>query len=107
MTSADTVNPKKAAGILAQKNRKELAQACGKYLLACRMASVSEIKQTVLTKPGRYTVIKDNLHAKEVIVGDGERRRRYILCYNPKEAKRQKKIRGKSQFDSCYIHWYE
>ena len=23
-------------------------------------------------------------------MGDGERRRRYILCYNPKEAKRQK-----------------
>jgi hypothetical protein len=40
----------------------------------------------VLTKRGRYTTFKDNLKAKEVIVGDGERRRRYILCYNPKEA---------------------
>jgi len=38
-------------------------------------------------------VIKDNLHAKEVVVGDGERRRRYILCYNPKEAGRQRKHR--------------
>jgi hypothetical protein len=55
------------------------------------MGSVSEIKKDVLTKPGRYTVIRDNLHAKEVIVGDGERRRRSILCYNPKEAERQKK----------------
>ncbi|MGB9500029.1 MAG: hypothetical protein ACKVE4_09840 [Dissulfuribacterales bacterium] len=66
-----------------------LAKACGKYLLAARMSSVSEIKRDVLTKRGRYKVIKDNLHAKEVIVGDGERRRRYVLCYNPKEAKRQ------------------
>jgi len=66
-----------------------LAKACGKYLLATRMSSVSEIKRDVLTKRGRYKVIKDNLHAKEVIVGDGERRRRYVLCYNPKEAKRQ------------------
>ena len=57
------------------------------------MANVAEIKQKVLTKRGKYTVLRDNLNVKEVIVGDGERRRRYILCYNPKEAKRQKKHR--------------
>ncbi len=81
------------AGMNSENNRKELARACGKYLLACRMSSVSEIKQDVLTKRGPYTVFKDNLHAKEVIVGDGERRNRYILCYNPKEAERQGKHR--------------
>jgi len=82
------------AGMNSETNRKELARACGKYLLACRMSSVSEIKQEVLTKRGPYTVFKDNLHAKEVIVGDGERRNRYILCYNPKEAERQGKHRA-------------
>jgi len=81
------------AGVNSAETREELSRACGKYLLATRMASVSEIKRDVLTKRGRYIVIKDNLHAKEVIVGDGERRRRYILCYNPKEAERQKKHR--------------
>ena len=77
------------AGMNSEDNRTELARACGKYLLACRMANVTEIKRDVLSKRGRYTVFKDNLHAKEVIVGDGERRKRYILCYNPKEAERQ------------------
>lgn len=77
------------SGMNSEDNRAELAKACGKYLLACRMASVSEVKREVLAKRGRYTKFKDNLHAKEVIVGDGERRRRYILCYNPKEAERQ------------------
>jgi hypothetical protein len=81
------------SGMNSVDNRSELARACGKYLLACRMASVADIKRDVLTKRGRYTVFKDNLHAKEVIVGDGERRKRYILCYNPKEAKRQQKNR--------------
>ena len=81
------------SGMNSADNRSELAKACGKYLLACRMASVAEIKRDVLTKRGRYTVFKDNLHAKEVIVGDGERRKRYILCYNPKEAKRQRNHR--------------
>lgn len=78
------------SGMNSEENRRELSRACGKYLLASRMASVSQVKKDVLSKRGRYTVIKDNLMAKEVIVGDGERRTRYVLCYNPKEAKRQK-----------------
>ena len=81
------------SGMNSADNRRELAKACGKYLLACRMANVEEIKREVLSKRGRYTVFRDNLHAKEVIVGDGERRKRYILCYNPKEAERQRKHR--------------
>jgi transposase len=83
------------AGINSEDNRQELARACGKYLLATRMASVAEIKRDVLSKRGRYTVIKDNLQAKEVIIGDGEMRKRYILCFNPKEAKRQQIHRAK------------
>ena len=83
------------AGINSEDNRQELARACGKYLLATRMASVSEIKRDVLSKRGRYTVIKDNLQAKEVIIGDGEMRKRYILCFNPKEAERQQIHRAK------------
>jgi hypothetical protein len=78
------------SGMNSASNREELARACGKYLLATRMATVAEIKTEVLSQPGRYTEITDNLHAKEVIIGDGERRRRYILCYNPKEAERQR-----------------
>jgi transposase len=81
------------SGMNAIENRQELSRACGKYLLATRMVSVAEIKRDVLTKRGRYTSIRDNLKAKEVIVGDGERRRRYILCYNPNEAERQRKHR--------------
>jgi hypothetical protein len=81
------------SGMNSEDNRSELARACGKYLLACRMANIAEIKRDVLSKRGRYTVFKDNLQAKEVIIGDGERRKRYILCYNPKEAKRQRKHR--------------
>ena len=78
------------AGMNSEETRKELAKACGKYLMAARMGSVKEIKEEVLPKRGRYKVISDNLHAKEVVVGDGVRRRRYILCYNPHQAKRER-----------------
>lgn len=78
------------AGMNSEDTRKELTKACGKYLMAARMGSVKEIKEEVLSKRGRYKVISDNLHAKEVVVGDGVRRRRYILCYNPRQAERER-----------------
>jgi len=81
------------AGMNSDENRRALAKACGKYLLATRLGSVKEIKEEVLTRPGRYRIIADNLHAKEVLVGDGVRHRRYVLCYNPKEAQRQRQPR--------------
>ncbi len=42
---------------------------------------------------GRYKQVADNLAVKEVEVGDGERRRRYVVCHNPQEATRQAKHR--------------
>ena len=81
------------SGMNSETTRKELAKACGKYLLASRMGSVKEIKEEVLSRKGRYKVISDNLHVKEVFVGDGVRATRYILCYNPLQAERERKHR--------------
>jgi len=78
------------SGMNSENNRKELAKACGTYLLATRMASVKEIKETVLAQPGRYRKLSDNLHAKEVLLENGKR---YVVCYNPSEAKRQTRHR--------------
>jgi len=81
-------------GLNSEENRHELAKACGTYLLATRMDSVKEVKAEVLSRPGRYRKVSENLHVKEVVVGgDGVRRRRYMLCYNPREAKRQQRRR--------------
>jgi transposase len=78
------------SGMNSAEVREEFAQSGGKYLFATRMASVKEIKTGVLSKRGRFKVISENLHAKEVIIGKGEGQRRYVLCYNPHEANRQK-----------------
>ena len=83
------------AGMNSEENRQELAKACGTYLLATRMASVKEIKEDVLFRRGRYKIISKNLHAKMVIVGDGVLQRRYIVCYNPSEAERERKHRDR------------
>lgn len=48
----------------------------------------------VMTRPGRYQKVKENLQVKEVVLGEGERKRRYVVCYNPLEAERQREHRA-------------
>jgi hypothetical protein len=77
-------------GLDSEENRRLLSLGGGKYLLAVRAANVKEVQEEVLTRPGRYKKVADNLQVKEVEVGDGELRRRYFVCFNAKEAERQK-----------------
>lgn len=81
------------AGLYARANLTELSRGAGRYILATPIGRVKEIKDDVLRRPGRYAEITPSLRAKEVIVGEGERRRRYILCLNIEEAERQKRHR--------------
>jgi transposase len=83
------------AGMNSEDNRRTLALGNGKYILASRMRAGDEVSTEVLTRPGRYRVVKDNLRVKQVIVGDGERRQRYVVCHNPAEEERQRQHREK------------
>jgi len=82
------------AGMNSTENRRELALGAGKYILAAKMRAGDEVSKQVLTRAGRYHAVRDNLRVKEVFVGDGEGRRRYIVCHNPDEAKRQSQHRA-------------
>jgi transposase len=81
------------AGMNSEDNRRSLALGNGKYILASRMRAGDEVTTDVLARAGRYQEVRDNLRVKEVVVGDGERRRRYVVCHNPDEATRQRKHR--------------
>jgi len=81
------------AGMNSEDNRRTLALGCGKYILAARMRAGDEVTSDVLTRGGRYQTVADNLCIKEVIVGEGARQRRYVVCFNPVEAERQKQHR--------------
>jgi hypothetical protein len=81
------------AGMYSAANLLALSRGLGRYILATPLRKLSEIEAEVLTRPGRYKPIADNLQIKEVIVGEGERRRRYVLCLNPQEAERQRRHR--------------
>jgi hypothetical protein len=78
------------AGMYSAENLAALSRGLGRYILAVPMRKIKEIEVEVLTRPGRYKPVADNLQIKEVVVGEGERRRRYVLCLNPEEAERQR-----------------
>jgi transposase len=82
------------AGMVSEENLRELSLGGGRYIVGNPLRRELEIRAEVLTRKGRYAEVqtatgRDNLKVKEVIVGDGERARRYILCFNPQEAARQ------------------
>ena len=81
------------AGMYSAQNLVELSRGLGRYVLAVPMRRVQDVEVEVLSRPGRYRQVADNLQVKEVWVGDGERRKRYVLCFNPQEAERQRQHR--------------
>src|SRR6202167_6283589 len=82
------------AGMYSADNLAQLSRGLGRYILAVPMRKVKDIEDEVLTRPGHYKQVADNLQVKEVWVGDGERRKRYVLCLNPREAERERTRRA-------------
>jgi len=78
------------AGMVSQENLKTLSESGGKYIVCMPMRRGDEVTHDVLQRPGRFQQVADNLRVKEVVVGEGERRRRYVVCHNPHEEKRQR-----------------
>ena len=55
-------------------------------------AGKPEVEQA-LSRSGRTQGIRENLEIKEIVVGDGEARKRYVLVRNPQQAERDRKVR--------------
>jgi len=81
------------AGMVSQDNLTDLARGGGRYIVCMPVHPGGEVDKSVVSRPGRYHTVAQNLRVKEVVVGDGERRRRYVVCHNLQEAERQRKHR--------------
>ena len=82
------------AGMVSEANLKTLSRGGGRYILCMPIQRGGQVATEVMTRPGRYQTVAENLRVKEVVVGEGERRRRYVVCHNPEEAARQRKHRA-------------
>lgn len=78
------------AGMVSASNLRTLSLGGGKYIVCMPVHRGGEVAEEVLTRPGRYQDVAGNLRVKEVVIGDGERRRRYVVCHNPEEEERQR-----------------
>jgi hypothetical protein len=65
-----------------------LQQTGGHYIAGEKMTSGKPTVEAALAHPGRFKTIRNNLEVKEIVIGDGEARTRFVLVRNPEEAKR-------------------
>jgi len=72
-------------GMAGGENRRILQRAGGQYILGEKLRGV-HLNEAALSHPGRFRVVRDNLHVKEVFAGEGTGRRRYVIAYNPEQA---------------------
>ena len=81
------------AGMVSKENLGVLARAGGRYIVCMPVHPGGKIDTEVLSRRGRYREAGPNLRVKEVVVGDGERRERYAVCHNPREAEQKRRHR--------------
>jgi hypothetical protein len=81
------------AGMVSEENFRTLSLGGGKYIVCMPLHRGGKVKEQVLGRAGRYQEVAQNLRVKEVIVGEGERRQRYVVCHNPQEELRQRRHR--------------
>jgi transposase len=81
------------AGMVSRKNMKALSEGGGKYILCMPMRRGDEVTKHVSSRGGMYRKVAENLQVKKVVLGKGEGRREYVVCYNPHEAAREDRRR--------------
>jgi transposase len=81
-------------GFSSEENLRYLQRGGGHYIAGEKMRSGKPQVEAALSRPGRFRKVKDNLEVKEITVGDGEKRVRYVLARNPQRAKRDAFERG-------------
>jgi hypothetical protein len=82
-------------GFSSDKNCIKLQTGGGHYIIGEKMRSGKPEVEAALSKRGRYTMIKEDLYAKEVIIGNGECRKRFAIVFNKKVAVKDRLIREK------------
>jgi len=78
-------------GMVSEKNLRDLEEIGFGYIVGVKMRGVREVRTEVLSRAGRYQVVRENLSVKEVRVGE----RRYVVCFNPEEAAKDRSDREK------------
>jgi Transposase DDE domain len=74
------------SGFSSSENLRYLQRAGGHYIAGMKLRSGTAEARLALQRQGRYHVVADNIAVKQVIVGDGAARQRFVVARNPREA---------------------
>jgi hypothetical protein len=78
-------------GFSSAANRRLRQRGGGHYIIGEKLRSGSHEATQALSRQGRYAAVADNMRVKEVSIDDtGDR---FVICYNPEAAKRDKHVR--------------
>jgi hypothetical protein len=81
------------SGFSSTENLRYLRRAGGHYIAGMKLRSGTAEARLALKRQGRYHVVADNIAVKQVIVGNGEARQRFVVARNPREAERDRQRR--------------
>jgi hypothetical protein len=79
-------------GFSSADNLAYLRRAGGHFIAGMRMRDGNPLAAQALSRQGRYQQVRDNLRVKEVKI-DGAGDVRFIICYNPDQAERDRQQR--------------
>ena len=74
-------------GMSSEANRVMLQRAGGHSILGEKLRSKKEVNRMALSHKGRYQKVRDNLYVKEVTIGCGVGRRRFVVVYRLRRIK--------------------
>ena len=78
------------SGFSSRENLAQLKRGGGHYIAGMKLRSGTEEAKLALKRQGRYHTVAENITVKQVIVGDGEARQRFVVARNPREAERDR-----------------
>jgi hypothetical protein len=78
------------SGFSSQENLAHLKRAGGHYIAGMKLRAGTAEAKLALKRQGRYHTVAENIMVKQVIVGDGEARQRFVVARNPREAERDR-----------------
>ena len=82
-------------GFNSEENRNYLQRAGGHYIIGEKLRQ-GTANRKALARQGRYRKVEEGLHVKQLWVGEGETRRRFVVCRNLEEARRDKHRRERA-----------
>lgn len=79
-------------GMASEDNRRILQKAGGQFILGEKLRG-NQLSEEALNRAGRFKVVNEKVHIKEVVMQEGCLTRRYVIVYNPEQANHERIIR--------------